>query len=92
MRKMGSVPIFLVLLLAAVTATAQSGRPIRLIVPFAAGGTTDLVSRVVAAPLAQRLGQPVVVENRPGGGGVVGSDAAARARYSGPACCSRSSP
>jgi tripartite-type tricarboxylate transporter receptor subunit TctC len=79
MRKMGSVPLFLVFAFAAFTAAAQSGRPIRLIVPFAAGGTTDLVSRLVGAQLAERLGQPVVVENRTGGGGVVGADAAAKA-------------
>jgi tripartite-type tricarboxylate transporter receptor subunit TctC len=79
MRKMGSVPIFLWLLVVAFTASAQSARPIRLIVPFAAGGTTDLVSRLVGAQLAERLGQPVVVENRTGGGGIVGADAAAKA-------------
>jgi tripartite-type tricarboxylate transporter receptor subunit TctC len=79
MRKIGSVPIFLVLAFAAVTGNAQSGRPIRLIVPFAAGGTTDLVSRLVGAQLAERLGQAVVVENRTGGGGIVGADVAAKA-------------
>ena len=79
MRKMGCVPIFLLLAVVALTANAQSARAIRLIVPFAAGGTTDLVSRLVGAQLAERLGQPVVVENRTGGGGIVGADAAAKA-------------
>jgi tripartite-type tricarboxylate transporter receptor subunit TctC len=78
MRKMGCVPIFLLLAVVALTANAQSARAIRLIVPFAAGGTTDLVSRLVGAQLAERLGQPVVVENRTGGGGIVGADAAAK--------------
>jgi tripartite-type tricarboxylate transporter receptor subunit TctC len=76
---MGSVPVFLLLAVLSFTANAQSGRPIRLIVPFAAGGSTDVVSRLVAIPLAERLGQPIVVENRTGGGGVVGADAAAKA-------------
>ncbi len=55
-------------------------RPIRAIVPFAPGGTTDVVARVVADFAAQRLGQNIVVENRPGGAaGLVGMDAVAKA-------------
>ena len=53
-------------------------RPVRMIVPFAAGGLTDGLGRVVAVYLGERLGQPVVVENRGGGGGTVGTEAAAR--------------
>ncbi|OYU99862.1 MAG: LacI family transcriptional regulator [Burkholderiales bacterium PBB5] len=54
-------------------------RPLRLIVPFPPGGTTDVVSRLVATELARSLGQPVVVDNKPGAGTVLGVDAAAKA-------------
>ena len=54
-------------------------KPIRLIVPFPAGGSTDIVGRVVAQKLYERLGQQVVVDNRGGAGGTIGADAAAKA-------------
>ncbi|MDR6213375.1 tripartite tricarboxylate transporter substrate binding protein [Paracidovorax wautersii] len=54
-------------------------RPVRFIVPYAAGGTTDLVARTVGARMAQTLGQPVVIENRAGAGGNIGMDAVAKA-------------
>ena len=62
-------------------AWAQSypDRPIRLIVPFAAGGNADINGRVVAEVVPKALGQPVVVDNRAGAGGGVGAEFAARA-------------
>ena len=63
-------------------ASAQAAfpvKPIRFIVPYTAGGTTDLVARVVGQKVADKLGQPVVIENRAGAGGNIGMDAVAKA-------------
>jgi tripartite-type tricarboxylate transporter receptor subunit TctC len=59
------------------------GRPVTLLVPYAPGGSNDVVARLLAPHLEQRFGQPFVVENRPGGGGSVGMGAVARARPDG---------
>lgn len=61
------------------TAEGFPVRPIRFIVPNAAGGSTDLVARTVAQKLAEGLGQQVVVDNRPGSGGIIGTEAVAKA-------------
>ena len=53
-------------------------RPVRIIVPFAPGGGTDLISRTLGTAMAQALGQPVIIENKPGGGTVIGTDLVAK--------------
>ena len=58
---------------------AWPAKPIRLIVPFPPGGTTDVVTRLIATELTKSLGQPVVVDNKPGAGTVLGVDLAAKA-------------
>ncbi|RZL90355.1 MAG: tripartite tricarboxylate transporter substrate binding protein [Variovorax sp.] len=62
---------------------AYPSRPITLIVPFAAGGGTDSIARDIAKTMADRLGQPVVVDNRGGAGGALGADMVAKAKPDG---------
>lgn len=70
-------------LLSGFAATAQaeglSNRPIRIVVPFGAGGVADVTARVVAQQLSTQLGQPVVIDNKPSAGGIVAADTVAKA-------------
>lgn len=81
--KIALTPFLLAILVSAVQAQEWPARPLRLIVPFAPGGVTDNAARVIAEPLGVRLRQQVVVENRPGAGGNLGSGIVAQAEPDG---------
>ena len=75
--------LFCFLLLAALPlspwAQAYPSRSVRIIVPYATGGITDALGRLIAPRLSERWKQPVIVENRAGGGTIIGTDAASKA-------------
>ena len=60
-------------------AQAFPGKPIKIVVPYAPGGPTDIVARIVGQKLSEQLGQPVIIDNKPGAGGNIGAEAVARA-------------
>jgi tripartite-type tricarboxylate transporter receptor subunit TctC len=64
---------------AAALAQAWPSKPVRMVIPFPAGGATDIVGRTIATRLSAALGQQVIVENKPGAGGTIGADAVAKA-------------
>src|SRR3954467_7205749 len=70
--------MFLLLSAAFAHAQAYPAKPVRLIIPFPPGGSNDVVGRLVAAQLGERFGQSVIVDNRGGGGGTIGINAAAK--------------
>lgn len=78
-RYLSATAAILALLPNAVWAQAYPNKPIKLIVPFAAAGTTDIVARIVAEQMGRELGQSIIVENRGGGGGAIGANEVAKA-------------
>ena len=84
-RRLALAACALPLLLAAAGAQAQAWptRPVTLVVPFPPGGTTDVLARALAEKLQQALGQPVIVESKPGAGATLGADAVAKGKADG---------
>lgn len=85
MRRLHGVLVFAALMgaLAPAQASTFPDRPLRIVVPFAAGGNVDIVTRIVATGLSEALGQSVVVENKAGANGVIGAESVARANPDG---------
>jgi len=89
MTKRNTVHVLLTAALAAALATGQAlaqgypSKPVRMIIPFSAGGFSDVVGRVVGQKLSEALGQSIVIDNRPGASGIIGTDILVRAQPDG---------
>jgi len=81
--KLGAVAALLAASAVTVSAETYPNRPVKLIVPYAAGGANDIIARLIQPGLEQALGQPVIVDNRPAASGIVGTDAVAKAQQDG---------
>jgi tripartite-type tricarboxylate transporter receptor subunit TctC len=79
----GSIALLLVGFASVAAAQGYPTRPVRLIIPFPPGGSNDIVGRMIAAQLGERLGQTMVVDNRGGAGGTIGTELAARSQADG---------
>src|SRR5690348_12932340 len=73
----------LVALAAVCHAQTYPNRPIRIVVPFAPGGSTDVLARIIGQRLSESWGQPVIIDNRPSAGGTTGTDVVAKAQPDG---------
>jgi tripartite-type tricarboxylate transporter receptor subunit TctC len=81
--RIGTVAALLGVPIVAASAETYPNRPVKLIVPYAAGGANDIIARLIQPGLEQALGQPVIVDNRPAASGIVGTDAVAKAQPDG---------
>ena len=80
MKALASVLVTCAFVTAYISALAQQypSRPIKFIVPYGPGGGSDTTSRIIAKPLAEMLGQQIVIDNRPGAGTIIGAELAAK--------------
>src|SRR5499427_11142499 len=83
----GAAILLLALAAPAIAADDYPNRPVRLIIPFPPGGSNDVVGRLVAKQLSEKLGQQVFVDNRVGAGGTIGTEACANAAPDGYTIC-----
>jgi tripartite-type tricarboxylate transporter receptor subunit TctC len=79
MRRIAAGAVLAVSLAAPAMAQTYPARPVRIVVPFAPGGGTDVVARIVGARLSERMGQSFIIDNRPAASGIVGTDIVAKA-------------
>ena len=86
MHRIAAALLSLVFSHGAAHAQAYPARPVKIIVPFGAGGPADIYARFLGAKLSDSLGQPFVVEDRPGAGSIVGTDAAQNPRPTATRC------
>jgi len=77
------IAVIVFMLSATLSAQTYPDKPIRLIVPFAPGGTNDILARMVATHLSEKLGESMIVDNRPGADGIIGTDIAVKAKPDG---------